>query len=88
MSRKWTIGLADGGHNYVVTAQWMEDDETYNVVLKVDGKFMKALPSDDPTVLALTLIADAELEAEGDLNVQNFSREIGRLAEREGEDPG
>lgn len=82
MSRKWTIGLADGGHTYLVTAMYMEDDETYNVVLKVDGQYRKSLPSDDPAMLSLKLIADAEL-GNDDTDLGAFVKELQELEESE-----
>jgi hypothetical protein len=60
----------------------MEDDETYSVVLKVDGQYRKSLPSDDPAVLALKLIADAEL-GHDDSDLGEFTRELQGLADSE-----
>lgn len=82
MSRKWTIGLAAEGHTYLVTALYMEDDETYSVMLKVDGEYKKTLPSDDPATLALKLIADAEL-GNDDTDLGQFVKELQGIEDSE-----
>lgn len=62
MTKKWTIGLADDGHTYLTTALFMEETQNWSVMLKVDGVFLKTLPSDDPAALCLILIADAQID--------------------------
>lgn len=61
---KWTIGLADKGHTYFATAIQLQETEAWSVLLKVDQEYINALPTDDPTSLALQMIADAQLKME------------------------
>lgn len=61
---KWTLGLADKGHTYLCTAVHLQEPDAWNVLLEVDGEYINALSTDDPTSLSLQMIADAQLKME------------------------
>ena len=60
MEKSWKIELLEGNDRYTASAFWLHGSETWNVVLKINGKTQTALQSDDPTKLGLQMIADAQ----------------------------
>lgn len=61
MAGNWKFKLTDKGRKYRATARHRKDIEAWDVRLKVDGKFINAIQTENPTGIALQIIADAQL---------------------------
>ena len=70
MPKKWTIGLADGGRLFLAIATYIIGIDAWSVVLSIDGEHQQAVLTEDPCMVALQLIADAQLDTAVDLVVQ------------------
>ena len=67
--KKLTVILADNGCTYAVTAIYMNDSESWSVILKVNGIYRYNVNVPDfPASIALQMIADAQVLEAAEVN--------------------